>query len=151
MRHEVHSTPPARDRKRTAAHRGFTLVEALATLVLFAIVLPVALQAISLALGMGSNTARRTEATLLAESKLAELLATEEWQDGDLEGDFSKTPSGDALETETAGEMPVYRWSATSEDWLDISVKELTVRVVWTARGIDREVLLTTLVYTPET
>jgi prepilin-type N-terminal cleavage/methylation domain-containing protein len=142
-----------REIRAAAAHGprcGFTLIEGLAALVLVAIVLPVAMRAISLALTMGSETARRTEATALAESKLSELLATGAWEDGSLEGDFTETPSGDSYQTGSQDRNATFRWSATSEDWLDQSVKELTVRVTWNARGTDREVVLTTLVYVPE-
>ncbi len=132
------------------AVHGFTLVEALATLVLVAIVLPVTLRGITLALSMGSTSARRTEAIVLAESKLAELLATSAWQDSVLEGDFTTTPSGESRMTEKGEGLTVYRWSATVEDWLDTTVKELTVRVTWEARGVTREVELTTLVQAEE-
>jgi hypothetical protein len=125
-------------------------VEALATLVLVAIVLPVTLRGITLALSMGSTSARRTEAIILAESKLSEILATGAWQDSALEGDFTTTPSGQSLTTEKDGRITAYRWTATVEDWLDTTVKELTVQVTWEARGITRHVELTTLVQAEE-
>ena len=87
-----------------ALARGFTLVEALAALVLVAIVLPVAMRGVSLALTMASETTRRTEAMVLAEAKLAELLATGAWEDGDLDGDFTETPSGDSYLTDRQDE-----------------------------------------------
>jgi prepilin-type N-terminal cleavage/methylation domain-containing protein len=133
-----------------SAARGFTLVEALATLVLVAIVLPITLRGITLALSMGSTSARRTEAIVLAESKLSELLATGAWQDSAMEGDFTTTPSGQSLTTEKGGRLTAYRWAATVEDWLDTTVKELTVRVTWEARGVERDVQLTTLVQAEE-
>ena len=113
-----------------------------------AIVLPVALRGITLALAMGSSTTRRTEATLLVQSKLAELVATGAWQDSDLEGDFSQTPSGETLTTSQDEGTTTFSWAATAEDWLDQSVKELTVRVMWESRGAQSEVVLTTLVFT---
>jgi Tfp pilus assembly protein PilV len=137
-------------RTHAARLEGFTLVEALAALVLVAIVLPAAIQSISLALTMGSETVRRTEAVALAEAKLAELLATGAWEDGNLEGDFSETPSGETYKAESRSDGTAYRWSASAEDWLDQTVKELTVRVTWEARETERQVVLTTLVYTEE-
>lgn len=130
--------------------RGFTLVEVLATLLLVAIVLPAALRAITLSLAAGGNAARQRDATLLAESKLEELVATRAWQDSDLDGDFSRSPSGDVLESEETASTASYRWVATVEDWLDSTVKELTVRIIWDSRGAEREVALTTLVFTEE-
>ena len=140
------------DKRRCQTHSalGFTFVEALATLVLIAIVLPVAMRCITLALFLGGDAARRTEATLLAQSKISELLATGAWQESLLEGDFSQTPSGESI-ANTDGENPIaYTWAATLEDWLDPTVKEMTVRVIWNSRGVEREVALTTLVFTEE-
>ena len=126
---------------------GFTLVEALAALVLVGIVLPVAMRGMSLALSMGSDTVRRTKAVLLAQSKMEELVATGAWEDSALEGDFNETPSGESVVKEGKGGETEYRWSATVEDWLDISVKQLTVHVTWGERDLEREVVLTTLIY----
>src|SRR5271157_5434394 len=69
--------------------RGFTLVEVLASLAVVMIVLPVAMEAISLATATASRARRQLEAGRLAQSKLAELVATNAWQNGNLSGDFS--------------------------------------------------------------
>jgi prepilin-type N-terminal cleavage/methylation domain-containing protein len=143
-------TSPTTHREPVGSARGFTLVEALATLVLVAIVLPVTLRGITLALSMGSTSARRTEAIMLAESKLSELLATGAWEGSALEGDFTTSPSGESLTTEKGGRITTYRWAATVEDWLDTTVKELTVRIIWEARGVEQDVALTTLVNVEE-
>jgi len=124
-------------------------VEVLATLVLIGIVLPVAMRGVSLAMFAGDTAADRKKATVLAESKMAELIATGEWQDTALEGDFATTASGEMMDEESVGEAG-YAWSATVEDWVDLSIKELTVRVTWTARDIEHEVSVTTLVHSEE-
>lgn len=118
------------------AHRrcGFTLVEILATFVLVAIILPVAMKGISLATTMASLSKQKSEAATLAETKLAELLATGEWQNGDLSGDFSP-------------DWPNYRWSAEVQEWEEATLRQLDVRVEWETRGMERCVRLTTLVY----
>src|SRR5688500_7535196 len=56
-------------------HRGFTLAEVLATLVLVGLVLPAVMKGISLALAASDDARRRVEAVGLAENKLTELTA----------------------------------------------------------------------------
>ena len=53
---------------------------------------------------------------------------------GALSGDF-----GDA--------WPQYKWSGATGAWEDASLQELSVRVYWTSRGQEREVVVTTLVF----
>ena len=119
---------------KKAAGRGFTLIEALATLVLVTIILPPAMHGISVAANAASQALRRMEAAVLAEAKLAELVATGGWQGSELSGDWEP-------------DTPGYQWTAEVDDWTDDRLRELTVRVEWTARGAQRSVSLTTLVY----
>ncbi|MHC4712036.1 MAG: type II secretion system protein [Planctomycetota bacterium] len=119
---------------RPRSNAAFTLVEVLATLALVAIILPVAMRGISLASGAAAEARRRMEAASLAEARLAELLATGDWQGTDLSGDF-------------APDWPLYRWRADVNDWEQGDLREITVYVEWTARGTERVVALTTLVY----
>lgn len=122
-------------RRRAARRRGVTLVEVLATLVMTAIVLPAAMQGISACTAASGVARQRSEAAALAEAKLAELLATGEWQYGGLSGDFGEA-------------WPEYQWEGSAAAWsADPTMTELSVRVAWTSRLIEREVVLTTLVY----
>ena len=123
-----------------AAPRAFTLVEVLAALLLIAIVLPVVMQGISLATGAASSAKRRTEAASLAQSKLAELVATEGWRTGVLSGQF------DAFDGDGAHH---YGWRGEVGNWTEPYVKQLQVYVTWTGAGGGEEewVRLTTLVY----
>ena len=118
-------------RKRRAA---FTLVEVLAALMLAAIVLPIAMRGISLATSAAGTARRQMEAASLAEAKLAELIATGEWQGSNLSGDC-----GDA--------WPEYRWSAEVIESSETALHQLDVHIEWTARGHARDVVLSTLVY----
>jgi len=94
--------------KRTAITRcrrdAFTLVEVLATLALAAIVIPVAMEGISLATATAGEARRMMEAASLAELKLAELRLDDTLQNGTLDGDF-----GD--------DWQEYRWTAEVSDW----------------------------------
>jgi general secretion pathway protein I len=102
-------------------------------MVLIGIVLPIAMQGISLCLSVASNARRSVEAASLAESKLADLLTTNQWQMGSLSGDFGE-------------DWPDYTWVAEPIQ-RDVDLYELTLRVKWQARNEEREVALTTLVY----
>jgi len=121
----------------TARRRGFTLVEILATLVLAAIILPVAMSGISLALNVADESRSRTEAASLAQNKMAEIVALSLWNSSSLSGDFSP-------------DRPEYRWSAQVRDWQGTRIRQLDVEVLWNRRGQDRHVVLSTLVYTGE-
>jgi type II secretory pathway pseudopilin PulG len=113
---------------------AFTLVEVLASLVLMGVILPVAMQGISVALGLTGSARRQMEAVGLAEDRLAEVLVAEEWRDGDASGDFGE-------------DYPDYEWVAVVEDWDGSVVRQVSVQVVWTSRGKERDVIVSTLVY----
>ena len=121
--------------RRTSRRRAFTIVELLATLTLVGIVLPVAVHGILLCLDVAAHAKHQAQATALAQSKIAELLATGQWYDAELEGDF-----GD--------DRPDYTWVAQIGEWEDARLSQLDVYVLWNRRGRDRGVTLSTLVYT---
>jgi prepilin-type N-terminal cleavage/methylation domain-containing protein len=142
----------------SSRRRAFTLVEILATLVLLAIILPVAMSGISLALNVADESRRQTEAAALAETKMSEILATQQWQTASQAGDF-------------APDRPEYRWVAQVADWQGATqgamlssmlsttqstaqsgtLKQLDVQVLWIHRNRERTVTLSTLVYTGST
>ena len=122
---------PRESHRRQAA---FTLVEVLATLVLAAIILPVAMRGISLATAAAGHARRQMEAASLAEGTLAELLVADAWQGADLSGDYGP-------------EWPEYRWNVEVEDWEGTVLQQVTVRVEWTERGTQRSLSLSTLGY----
>ena len=127
-------------RARSARNRGLTLVEVLATIVMMAIVLPAAMQGISLCASTAVTAKQRSEAAALAEAKLSELIATGDWQFGALSGEFGEA-------------WPEYKWSAGAGDWTgdpNTTMSELSVRVYWVSRQQEREVILTTLLLPPE-
>ena len=113
---------------------AFTLAEVLAAITIIAIVLPVAMQGISIATGLASVTRQRAEAVALAESKLNELVITNQSQTAAISGDF-------------APQHPDYRWEALASDWEEANMRQLQITVAWTSRGSQRQVVLSTLVY----
>ncbi|HSU68524.1 MAG TPA: prepilin-type N-terminal cleavage/methylation domain-containing protein [Tepidisphaeraceae bacterium] len=118
--------------------RGFTLIEVLATLLLMAIVIPSLMKGINMAMGTASAAQRRTEAAGLAESKLNEILATQQWQTGQLSGDFGP-------------DWPDYRWQATLNTWnqdnTNAGLQQLDLQVLYTYRNRPESVTLSTLTY----
>jgi prepilin-type N-terminal cleavage/methylation domain-containing protein len=129
------STSLAVRRARSVRARGLTLVEVLATIVMMAIVLPAAMQGISLCTSTAQTAKQRSEAAALAEAKLSELIATGDWEFGALSGEFGEA-------------WPEYKWSAAAGTWTgdpNTTMSELSVRVYWVSRQQEREVILTTL------
>ena len=93
----------ARSRASASRRAGFTLVEVLASLAVVLIALPVAMEAIALSAGTATRARRQLEAANLAASKLAELVATNAWQNGNTSGDFSNYGTS----------FPDYTWTST--------------------------------------
>jgi type II secretory pathway pseudopilin PulG len=120
---------------RVGRRRAFTIVEVLATLTLAAIILPVAVHGILLCLATASNARQQAQAASLAQSKLAELVATGELYDAEMSGDFGE-------------DLPEYTWAAQVNEWEEDSrLVQVDVAVLWTRRGQQRHVALSTLVY----
>jgi prepilin-type N-terminal cleavage/methylation domain-containing protein len=117
--------------------RGFTLVEILATFVLIAIILPVAMNGISMAAKLASQAKRRVEAATLAQETLNNLMIGGDYEDGNQEG-------------EIAGDNTEYSWRLEVLDWEEEdSMQQLDLSVTWEGSGGgENTVTLSTLVYT---
>ncbi|MGC4034219.1 MAG: type II secretion system protein [Tepidisphaeraceae bacterium] len=114
-------------------HRGFTLPEVLAALVLIGVVLPVALRGVSVALMAASKARHNSEAVELARHKLSELALASDAGSYAGSGDFGT-------------DWPGYRWESRSVS-RDYGVNEVTVEVFWKTRGQDESITLSTLAY----
>jgi general secretion pathway protein I len=128
--------------------RGFTLIEVLAALILLAIVLPAAMRGVTLASAAASSAQKRTTAASLATSKLQEIIATGQIQNGAQAGDFS----------EEGAVYQGFRWDAQTSNWTQAgfnaqdlgqinTLQQLDLRVTWRARGGEQSLTLSTLVY----
>lgn len=137
---EVSSLKPS-DFKLQTSHspsRGFTFVELLATMVLIAIVMPVVMQTIGLCTRLAGQSRRQVEAACLAKTKLTELTAAQDWQNGSGRGDFGT-------------DWPGYEWTMTIANWAqDATVRQLDLTVSWRSVGQQRKITLSTLVYPQE-
>ncbi|HUT29280.1 MAG TPA: type II secretion system protein [Sedimentisphaerales bacterium] len=117
--------------------KGFTFIELLASVVLIAVIMPVAMAGISLCTSLAGQSRRQIEAATLAKAKLTELVVSRNWESGDKSGDFGV-------------DRPDYRWAAEVAEWTDPTVRRLDLTVFWQSRNRQRSVTLSTLVY-PET
>jgi type II secretory pathway pseudopilin PulG len=116
---------------------GFTLAEVLAALVFMAILIPVALEGLSIASRSGQVAARKSEAALVAESILNENIVTTNWntslQNGTVRQGFHD-----------------FQWTMRNDPWNQdpnaTTMRQLSVEVKYTAQGHDYSVRLSTLV-----
>ena len=117
---------------------GFTFVELLATMVLISIVMPVVMRTIGLCTQMAGQSRRQVEAACLAKTKLTELTAAQDWENGSNRGDFGT-------------DWPGYEWTMAVANWTeDAAVRQLDLTVSWRSVGRQRKVTLSTLVYPQE-
>jgi type II secretory pathway pseudopilin PulG len=114
------------------------MIEVMASMMLVAIVLPVAMKGVSLALQTASLARQRSLAASLAETQMSDLITTNDWDQSSMQGKFDDNPA--------------YSWTADLTQWEGSTVQQLEVKVLWTARGQERSVTLDTLIYTsPQT
>lgn len=118
----------------TSRRHGFTFIELLATVVLIAIIMPVAMKSIGLCTRLGGLSRRQIEAASLAKMKMTELVVTGDWESGSQHGSF-----GD--------DWPGYEWDASVTNWTDSTVRQFDLTVSWQSMGRQRSVTLSTLRY----
>jgi hypothetical protein len=114
-------------------HRGaFTLAEVLAALLFMAILIPVTMQAVSVASRAGMLGQRKATAMRIAERVLNEQIIT--GQIG------TATPYGNVVD----GDM-TYPWTMVTEPWTEDSMTVVTVRVTFDVQGNTFDVAASTL------
>jgi prepilin-type N-terminal cleavage/methylation domain-containing protein len=126
------------NQNRHRRRRAFTLVEVLAALMLITIVLPTAMEAITLSVGAADAARYRNVAAGLAESKLNELVTNNLWQNGNQGGDFGTA-------------WPNFRWQLSVQPWAQdttsAGLQQLDLEVLWTARNREESLTVSTLSY----
>ena len=123
---------PTESGRRAAGRRGFTLVEVLASLLLMAIIIPVATEGMSVASRVGILGQRKAAAMRVAERVLNELITEAQLQ--------QNSSSGTAADGDT-----VYPWSMRVENWPEDAMQQMTVAVTFSVQGNNYEVSVTTL------
>jgi prepilin-type N-terminal cleavage/methylation domain-containing protein len=124
--------PPLRTDLTRRSGRAFTLIEVLAALLLMAIVIPVAMQGMSIASRAGLLGQRKAAAMRVAERMINELIVTGEMN--------QTTTSGTLVDGDTT-----YPWSMQTEPWTEDTMTQMTVKVTFSIQGNDYEVSASTL------
>jgi type II secretory pathway pseudopilin PulG len=121
---------------KTSLQRAFTLAEVMAALVFMAILIPVALEALSIASRAGEVAARKSDAALVAERILNEQLITTNWS--------SAVQNG----TVHQGILD-FRWTLRNDPWTadpnQNTMRQLSIEVTFAARGQDYTIKMATL------
>lgn len=118
----------------TAGRHGFTMVEVLVSMLLMAVILPVAMKGVSLALHTAAMARDRSLAVSLAQTQMADLITGGSVGSSSMQGDFPDNPG--------------YTWTATLTQWIGTTVEQLEVTVLWTSNTRQHSVTLDTLIYT---
>jgi len=108
------------------------LVEVLAALLLMAIIIPVAMQGMSIASRAGILGQRKAAAMRIAERMLNELIVTDQLAHDSAGG------------SQTDGDT-TYAWTMQSAQWSEAPMTEMTVHVTFSLQGHDYEIRATTL------
>ncbi len=115
-----------------ARNNGFTLVEVLAALLMMAIVIPVAMQGMSVASRAGNLGLRKAAAMRIADRVMDELVATNQISQSSASG------------TQTDGDT-TYNWTMQTTTWPLDSMTQMTVQVTFTLQGTNYQVSADTL------
>jgi len=127
------SLPRSAASGRTARKTGgFTLAEVLAALMLMAIVVPGAMEGVSVAGRAGTLGHRKAAAARVAQRVLNEALVT-----GQL---FNSSTGGSTSEGDAR-----YEWKLETAPWSVDAMEEVTVRVTFTVQGSSYDIAVSTL------
>jgi type II secretory pathway pseudopilin PulG len=123
--------------RRSGQSAGFTLAEVMAAMVFMAILIPVALEGLSIASRAGEVAVRKSEAALVAERLLNENVVTTNWNRSSQNGTLRQG-------------IRDFRWSLRNDPWnQDVNVNTirlLSVEVKFDVQGRDYTVRMSTLV-----
>jgi len=117
-------------------YAGFTFVEILASMLFMAIVIPVAVQGITIASRAGVAAERKRIAAELADEKITEFILDDSWREGEQEGTFENL--GAQIESG-------YRWTLATTAWEEDTMRLITVTVYYTVQQKELSVQLSTL------
>ena len=116
---------------------AFTLAEVLVSLAFMAIVIPVALQGIHVASGAGELAPRKSEAAMVADRLLTQSVITGDWSSGVQSGTVRQG----------AHDYPwILQNVIWNEDVNQISIRQISVEVTYSAQGLQKTLQLSTLV-----
>jgi len=114
-------------------NHAFTFAEILAAMFFMALVIPVAMQAITISSDAGSMAKRKSVAVQLGDALLQELAITDTWRTGNQSGQFEQP-------------YEEYSWQIRNEPWHQQGLTQLSLEVEYLVRERPQIVVLTTLV-----
>jgi len=117
---------------RSTREGGFSLVEMLAALIIFALGVMAVLEVITASVQSTSATVGYTEAVFLARQRIEETIATDVLAPMTDSGDFGEA-------------YPRHSWKREVEELDAARLYRIRVDVTWNERGSDRQYTLTTL------
>lgn len=117
---------------KTKTCAAFTLAEVLAAMLLLAIVIPTAVEALHVSSLAGEVAARKGTAARIADRVLNERLVMTNWNNGVQSG------------TESEGPLD-FQWTLSSHAWPQDSMQLVTAEVTYQAQGRDFSVKLSSL------
>jgi prepilin-type N-terminal cleavage/methylation domain-containing protein len=126
--------------------RGFTLIEAITTVIVVGIIMVVVWQALSVLVRAAGAVKQKAEASEVAERHLEESIALGTWLNS---GDSGVDPpnNDDTL-------PPTYHWTVTTSDYDEVNMTTdlhlVTCEVTWQARGQEHSLSLSTVMYDGE-
>jgi prepilin-type N-terminal cleavage/methylation domain-containing protein len=120
------------ERAGRRAWRGFTLAEVLAALLMMAIIIPVAMEGMSVASRIGVLGQRKAAAMRVAERVLNEQIVENQTQ--------QSSANGTALDGDTR-----YPWTMRTQPWSEDAMLELIVTVTFVVQGNEYDVSTSTL------
>ena len=122
-----------RNHRRGRNREAFTFAEVLAAMVFMAILIPVVLEAITIANRAGIGAIRMNTASTMGNNLLHELILDNQWQNAGGSGDFGT-------------EHPGYKWQLNQASWTEDTMRLLTLEVFYPVQGQERSIVLSTLV-----
>lgn len=102
-------------------------------MVFMAILIPVVLEAITIANRAGIGAIRMNTASTMGNNLLHELILDNQWQNAGGSGDFGT-------------EHPGYKWQLNQASWTEDTMRLLTLEVFYPVQGQERSIVLSTLV-----
>ena len=111
---------------------GFTLAEVLAALLFLALVIPAAVEVLRVSTLAGEVAARKSAAARVADRILNNSLVMTNWSNGSQSGT-------------TAEGVQEFRWTLTSQNWPQDSMRLLTAEVTFNAQNHEYSVKMCTL------
>lgn len=113
--------------------KAFTFAELLAAMLFMAILIPVAIQGLTLANRAGVVAERSKIAAQLADLQLAEEIVTKEWKNGSKKGNFGE-------------QWPNYQWSMEDKTWGSDEMHQISLNVWFLVQEREYNVQVSTLV-----